>query len=83
MVILSELLLIDLVIHGTSFVHRDIYVRMYNITHLFTAIYNITHVFTAIWSKLMAFLFLAARPGVHIQVLYSADTPVPLFEPFR
>ena len=30
----------------------------------------------------MGFSLLAARSGVYIQVPYSADTPVPLFDPF-
>ena len=38
--------------------------------------------FTAICSKLMGFLLLVARSGVYIRFPYSADTPVPWFDPF-
>ena len=68
--------MIDLVDSRNSrFFRVEIYVRIYNITRLFTAIYNITCLFTDICSKLMGLSLLTTRSGVYIRVPQSNDTP--------
>ena len=71
MVIFSELVLIDLV-NSYNFIYmcRDICDVC---TYIYYFLYFYSHV---------VFLMLTAHSGVYIGVPYSADTPVPWFDPF-
>ena len=67
-------------IHGTSCISVEVYLRIHNITRLFTTLYNITRLFTAICYKLMWFMLMAAQYGVYKQFAWSTDTCIPWFD---